>query len=94
MITSVFPCLWFDSNANEAVDFYLSAFDSGQITWQNRMVIWFQTRGSQFMALNGGPRYHVNHAISYFIYCGSEAEIDRLYALLSDGGKILMPLGA
>lgn len=98
----IVPCLWFDRNAEEAVDFYLSVFpdsrivevtrypDTGHPAHEGRtgevLVILFELRGQRFMALNGGPHFHFTEAISLLIECDSQEEIDRYWELLGAGG--------
>ncbi|QOI97528.1 MAG: VOC family protein [Flammeovirgaceae bacterium] len=91
--TNIYPCLWFNNNAHKAAEFYCSAFPGSAILKKSALATTFITGGTKFMALNGGPSFSVNSAISYYVYCGSETEINRLYHLLSTDGDILMPLG-
>tara|TARA_R110002124_G_scaffold56233_3_gene158896 strand:+ start:94 stop:933 length:840 start_codon:yes stop_codon:yes gene_type:complete len=89
---TIYPCLWFDGNAAEAAAFYVQTFPNSKVLQLNPMVASFELNGTRFMGLNGGPKYKVNPAVSYFVHCGSESEIERLYAILSDNGSVLMPL--
>jgi predicted 3-demethylubiquinone-9 3-methyltransferase (glyoxalase superfamily)/uncharacterized protein YndB with AHSA1/START domain len=93
MTHKIYPCLWFDGQANAAASFYCSIFKDSKITSDTPMVVNFELNGQRFMGLNGGPQFKVNPAVSYFVYCGNEEEIVRLYDALSDGGSVLMPLG-
>lgn len=97
------PCLWFDSQAEEAVNFYLSIFKNSKIMKVARygeegakasgkpkgtiMTITFQINGQDFMALNGGPTFTFSPAISFITYCETQKEIDRLWEKLSEGGE-------
>lgn len=91
---SIYPCLWFDNNAQHAVAYYCSLFsDSSMLLDSNSVVSTFVLNGTKLMALNGGPTYTINPAISLYVYCGSEAEVLRLYNALSSNGNVLMPLG-
>lgn len=94
------PFLWFDNNAEEAVDFYVSIFADTKILNLSRypeevpdlggkaMSITFQLEGQKFMALNGGPMYQFTEAISLFVDCTSQAEVDNLWdKLIADGGE-------
>ncbi|MCX4188026.1 VOC family protein [Methylophaga sp. OBS4] len=94
------PCLWFDNHAEQAVDFYLSVFNDSRIISQmyygevgpgpdgSVLSIDFQLEGQDFIALNGGPYFEFNPAISLFVNCETQDEIDRLWAaLLTGGGK-------
>lgn len=94
------PCLWFDNNAEEAVNFYVSLFKNSKINSISRygdsmpgkkgevMVISFFINGQEFLALNGGPVYKLTEAVSFMIYCDSQDEIDFYwYKLSADGGE-------
>lgn len=90
--------LWFDNNAEEAVNFYTSIFQNSEIISVSRygeggpgpsgsvMGMTFRLDGQEFMALNGGPHFKFTEAISLFIKCDSQQEIDRLWEKLSEGG--------
>lgn len=91
--TALYPCLWFNSDAKTAAEFYCAVFQNGNIVQENPMVVTFELDGSLFMGLNGGPKYRVNPAISYYVYCGNNTRISQLYHELSANGKVLMPLG-
>jgi predicted 3-demethylubiquinone-9 3-methyltransferase (glyoxalase superfamily) len=93
MTNTIYPCLWFDGHAKNAADFYCSVFENSAITANTPMVVNFELNGTKFMGLNGGPGYKVNSAISYYVYCGNDTEISRLYKILTEGGGVLMPLG-
>lgn len=92
MENAIYPCLWFDNIAREAVSFYCDVLPDAAILSSSNIATTFKAGGTRFMALNGGPSYSVNSAVSYYVYCGSESEINRLYHLLSADGTILMPL--
>jgi predicted 3-demethylubiquinone-9 3-methyltransferase (glyoxalase superfamily) len=87
------PCLWFDSEGEEAAQFYVSVFPDSQITSVTpgpdgkALVIEFQLAGAPFLALNGGPHFKFNEAISLSIDCQSQAEVDELWKKLSAGGS-------
>ena len=93
------PCLWFDGNAEEAVNFYLSVFENSMITKVSHygeagpgpkgkvMAITFQLEGQDFMAINGGPQYKFTPAISLAVDCASQAEVDTLWGKLLQGGE-------
>jgi len=96
----VTPFLWFDDKAEEAANFYVSLFENSKITNVTRygegaplpkgtvMTISFQLDGCDFIALNGGPVFTFNEAVSMSIDCKDQAEVDRLWdALLANGGK-------
>jgi predicted 3-demethylubiquinone-9 3-methyltransferase (glyoxalase superfamily) len=91
--------LWFNSNAEEAASFYTSVFKNSKILNVSRygdgapfprgtaMTVTFQLEGQTFVALNGGPHYQFTPAISLFVDCGSQEEVDRLWTRLTDGGE-------
>ena len=93
------PCLWFDNQAEEAVHFYLSIFKNSKIKSTTRyseagpgpkgsvMVIAFELDGVEFVALNGGPIFKFNEAVSLSISCQSQSEIDHYWSKLSAGGS-------
>lgn len=93
MKNPIYPCLWFDGKAKEAADFYCSVFTNSKITAENPMVVTFESAGQKFMCLNGGPMFTLNPSISFFVMCGTEAEIDNTWNKLTDGGFVLMALG-
>lgn len=88
----IYPCLWFDGKAKEAADFYCSVFNNSVITYQNPMVVIFESSGQKFMCLNGGPEFKFNPSVSFYVLCQTEEEIDRLWKSLIEGGSELMPL--
>ncbi len=88
------PFLWFDDQAEEAAKFYVSIFKNAQITHvtpgPNNKAMWvsFEIEGLTFYALNGGPQYKFTEAISLFVDCGDQSEVDELWGkLISDGGE-------
>jgi predicted 3-demethylubiquinone-9 3-methyltransferase (glyoxalase superfamily) len=87
------PCLWFDGRAEEAAAFYASIFPDAAVTkvtpgpGGGALVVEFRLAGMHFLALTGGPQFPFNEAISLSIDCGSQAEIDDLWAKLSAGGS-------
>jgi predicted 3-demethylubiquinone-9 3-methyltransferase (glyoxalase superfamily) len=86
------PCLWFDGQAEEAAAFYVSIFPDSAVTkvtpgpGGKALVVEFRLAGVRFLALNGGPQFQFNEAISLSIDCRSQAEVDELWAKLSAGG--------
>jgi predicted 3-demethylubiquinone-9 3-methyltransferase (glyoxalase superfamily) len=88
------PFLWFDNDAEEAMRFYASIFKDAKTGNISRypdgrvMTAAFQLNGQDFMALNGGPLYKFNEAISLFVDCQTQAEVDELWEkLTADGGQ-------
>ena len=86
------PFLWFNGNADEAMDFYVSVFKNSKVVSVTRsqgkvMAGTFQLEGQQFYALNGGPQFQFTPAISLFVSCETQAEVDDLWKKLSEGGS-------
>ena len=84
--------LWYDNQAEEAANFYISVFKQGKVDSVNRsqgkvLVVNFQLFGQKFMALNGGPMFKFNEAISLFVECETQAEVDELWTKLYEGGS-------
>jgi len=100
-VQKITPFLWFDDKAEEAAYFYVSIFKDSKILNLARcgeagpgpkgtvMVATFQLEGQKFMALNGGPHYTFSPAISFFVDCETQAEVDELWEKLSAGGNEL-----
>jgi predicted 3-demethylubiquinone-9 3-methyltransferase (glyoxalase superfamily) len=92
------PCLWFDGKAEEAMNFYMSIFKAGKIVNIMRfgeaglgpagsvMAATFELDGQAFLALNGGPQFSFTPAISMFVTCETQAEVDAFWDKLSAGG--------
>ncbi len=96
----IVPFLWFDTQAEEAANFYASIFDNSKILEISRygeagpgpagtaMVVNFQLAGQEFSALNGGPQFKFNEAVSLVVNCESQAEVDYFWEkLTADGGE-------
>lgn len=89
---TITPFLWFDSQAEEAMNFYASIFKRSKVIAVNRangrvMSVEFELEGQRFMALNAGPHFKFTEAISFFVGCESQQEIDELWQkLTADGG--------
>lgn len=97
------PFLWFDRNAEEAVEFYLSVFPEGNKTRVVRvpenmpahvgkagdaLTVEFELFGQNFVALNGGPHFKFTEAVSFVVHCDAQEEVDRYWSLLTaDGGE-------
>jgi predicted 3-demethylubiquinone-9 3-methyltransferase (glyoxalase superfamily) len=96
----VTPFLWFDGKAEEAAYFYVSVFQNARIVSPMRtdadgprpegtvMSVTFEIDGRQFIAFNGGPHFKFSPAISLFVRCETQGEIDELWEKLSEGGEI------
>jgi predicted 3-demethylubiquinone-9 3-methyltransferase (glyoxalase superfamily) len=95
----IVPFLWFDGNAEEAMNHYVSIFKNSKVLSVTRygaagpgpqgtvMAATFQLEGQQFYALNGGPQYKFTPAISLFVNCETQQEVDELWKKLSAGGR-------
>ncbi len=93
------PFLWFDGNAEDAMNFYVSIFKNSKVVSVTRygdagpgpkgsvMSATFQLEGQQFYALNGGPQFSFTPAISMFVSCETQKEVDKLWEKLSEGGR-------
>jgi predicted 3-demethylubiquinone-9 3-methyltransferase (glyoxalase superfamily) len=93
------PFLWFDGNAEEAANFYISIFKNSKMGKISRygdagpgpkgsvMSVTFQIEGQEFFALNGGPQFKFTPAISFFVNCETQKEVDDLWEKLSAGGR-------
>ncbi|MBP9187705.1 MAG: VOC family protein [Bacteroidia bacterium] len=92
MFNPIYPCLWFNNNANQAAHFYCSIFTNSTITSTNPIVTQFKLNNFKIMALNGGPTFTINPAISLYVNCKTITEVDNLWQKLIDGGKVMMPL--
>ncbi|MEX5303729.1 VOC family protein [Kocuria sabuli] len=102
-MTTLTPCLWFDTEAQEAADFYLTVFPNSRITETTEttyygeagprpadmvLTVEFELDGHPFTALNGGPEFSFTMAVSFQIDCTDQAEVDRYWdALTADGGQ-------
>jgi predicted 3-demethylubiquinone-9 3-methyltransferase (glyoxalase superfamily) len=87
-MSRITPFLWFDTGKlQEALQFYLSVFEDARILSQNPMSAEFELLGQRFMALAAGPQFRFNEAVSFFIRCKDQAEVDYYWnALCADGG--------
>lgn len=93
------PFLWFDDKAEEAANFYVSIFNNAKIHRVSRyaedspgtpgtvMTVEFELDGQEFIALNGGPQFTFTPAVSFSIDCATQAEVDRFWDRLSEGGQ-------
>ena len=79
----IIPFLWFDGKAEEAARFYVSIFKNSKIVRATPMSVTFQLEGQPFYALNGGPQYKFTPAISLFVNCDTQQEVDELWGKLS-----------
>jgi predicted 3-demethylubiquinone-9 3-methyltransferase (glyoxalase superfamily) len=89
-MSKITPCLWFNGQAEEAAMFYTSIFKNSRIESVSPMSSTFDLDGQKFMALNGGPQFTFNEAISFVVHCDTQAEVDELWGKLSAGGTTQM----
>jgi predicted 3-demethylubiquinone-9 3-methyltransferase (glyoxalase superfamily) len=93
------PCLWFDTEGEDAAELYTSVFPNSKIVDVARygsagprdegtvMTVTFELDGQQFLALNGGPDFTFNEAVSFQIFCRDQAEVDHYWKKLGEGGE-------
>jgi predicted 3-demethylubiquinone-9 3-methyltransferase (glyoxalase superfamily) len=97
------PCLWYDSDAEDAAKFYVSVFKNARIVSTSRygeegfeihgrkagtvMSVEFELEGLRFVGLNGGPHFKFDEAVSFQIYCDDQKEVDYFWCKLTEGGK-------
>jgi predicted 3-demethylubiquinone-9 3-methyltransferase (glyoxalase superfamily) len=102
-IRKITPCLWFDTEAEAAANFYVGIFDNSRISRIARygkvgqdihgrqpgsvMTVAFEIDGQSFLALNGGPQFTFSEAVSFIVSCETQAELDRFWDRLTDGGE-------
>ncbi len=88
------PFLWFDTQAEEAMNFYVSLFKNSKVNNISRgpdgraFIVSFELDGQEFMGLNAGPQFKFNEAVSMYVDCADQAEVDHFWnALIADGGE-------
>jgi predicted 3-demethylubiquinone-9 3-methyltransferase (glyoxalase superfamily) len=86
------PFLWFDGRAEEAMNYYISIFKNGKVNGVHRkdgkvLTVSFEIEGQHFIALNAEPLFHFNEAISFFVDCETQEEVDELWEKLAAGGE-------
>ena len=102
IVQKIAPCLWFDNEAEEAARFYVSIFANSEIDAVTRygkegfeihgrpegsvMTVTFRLESREFIALNGGPQFRFTEAVSFLVRCETQAEIDRYWERLGEGG--------
>lgn len=87
MTHTIYPCLWFDGQAQQAAEFYCAIFKNSKILSQNPLVTIFELNNTRFMALNGGPQYKFSPANSYVVTCDTQDEIDYYWEKLGEEGE-------
>ena len=98
------PHLWFDKEAKEAAEFYVSVFDKGsKVKNVSKLdntpsgsvdIVTFELLGREFMAISAGPLFKFNPSVSFHVICKTKGEVDAIWEKLSEGGTVLMELGA
>jgi predicted 3-demethylubiquinone-9 3-methyltransferase (glyoxalase superfamily) len=98
-MTKITPCLWFDTEGEDAANFYVSIFPNSKITEISRygeagprdagtvMTVEFELDGKPFVALNGGPEFKFNEAVSFQVDCADQDEVDTYWEKLGEGGE-------
>lgn len=86
-LQKITPFLWFDNQAEQAAKFYTSIFKTSKIIRISPMCATFELNGQKFMALNGGPQFKFTEAVSFFVSCRTQKEIDYYWKKLSAGGQ-------
>ena len=99
MLQKIVPNLWFDTEAEEAAAFYVSLFEDSRIVSTLHytaagprpagmvLTVEFELEGQRFVAINGGPEFPFSEAVSFMVECEDQAEVDRFWAKLSEGGS-------
>lgn len=87
MISPLYPCLWFDGQAEAAAEHYCSIFRNARILSADPMVVHWEIDDRKFMGLNGGPMYQFSPATSFVIECETQEEIDHYWTKLGEGGN-------
>lgn len=92
MKNNIYPCIWFNQNANEAADFYVKVLGDGKITHRNEMLVTFELSGQKFLGINGGNEFQPNASVSYMVILEDKDELEKIWNQLSEGGTELMAL--
>lgn len=80
------PFLWFDGTAEEAMNFYVSVFPNSRVLSVSPMTVSFELEGQRFYGLNGGPAFRFTEAVSFFVDCETQEEVDTYWSKLTAGG--------
>jgi len=92
MNNSIYPCLTLKGKVAEAAEFYIKAFGDGKIMQTSPFVIQIELSGQRFLLLNDGPSSKPNASISFMVLIETDAEVEKLWSSLIEGGEVLMPL--
>lgn len=92
MVHKITPFLWFDTQAEEAMNFYVSVFRNSKVISVSRregkvFTVSFELEGQRFMGLNAGPHFRFNEAVSFYVDCETQDEVDYFWEKLSEGGE-------
>jgi len=87
MKNPIYSCLWFDGNAKEAAEFYLSVFKESKIIAENPVVVMLEINQRKFMLLNGGPMYKPTAAVSFVVECETQDDIDHYWDSFTKEGE-------
>jgi len=99
----IIPHLWFDKEALEAADFYVDVLPNSRVKNTNVLrntpsgsvdIVSFELLGLEFQAISAGPLFKFNPSVSFHVTCKTKEEVDEIWKKLSDGGRVLMDLGA
>lgn len=88
----IYPCLWFDGNAQAAAEFYCSIFNHSKIINNKPFFVHFEIEGKLIMGMNGGPMFKINPSISLFVTCETDEEIETIWNKFTEDSNIMMPL--
>src|SRR5215472_2667787 len=97
------PHLWFDKEAREAAELYVSVLPGSKLKKVTTLtgtpsgdcdLVSFELSGQSFMAISAGPLFKLNPSVSFHLKCKTKDEVDAIFEKLSEGGKVLMPLGS
>ncbi|MCC6816078.1 MAG: VOC family protein [Saprospiraceae bacterium] len=86
MTKPIYPCLWFNTEAQEAAKFYCSVFKNSKVVSSDTMTTIFEINGTKFMGLNGGPEFSFSEAVSFVEECETQEEIDHCWNMLTTNG--------
>ena len=92
MTNPIYPCLWFDDQAQAAAAFYCTIFPNSKIVSENSIVTIWELSEQKFMGLNGGPMFTPNPSVSFFVTCETNEEVDAIWNKLNEDAKIMMAL--
>jgi predicted 3-demethylubiquinone-9 3-methyltransferase (glyoxalase superfamily) len=92
MTQEIGVCLWFNSQAKEAAQFYETVFDDFSMISENPLAVNYKMMGQRFMNLNGGPIHTINPSVSFFIEFDAEDSLEKTWNKLIEGGTVMMPL--